>query len=161
MIFLADSPFWSSVIKPLRTKKQPRLSRTELERAKTISPCSQRIVLASAPRVQRSAPVFLAKVRSVKRSARAMELRSPEITDLLDMKPSRVGRILGAAPWSVNRTGGGLLQTPSGALKRSLDGIPRSSYSLGNSAVFPGVRPPRHGVSDRRHGAVDSVLSSP
>src|SRR5882672_1980501 len=113
VIFLADSPFWSSVIKPLRTRKQPRLSRTELERAKTISPCSQRIVFASAPRVERSAPVFLARVKSVKRSARAMELRSPEITDLLDTKPSRVGGILGAVVGPVNRTGKGLLQTPS------------------------------------------------
>src|SRR3989454_12825432 len=67
---------------PLRTRKFPRLSRTELERAKTISPCSQWRDRVSAPRVSFRTPVFLDMPRRLKMSARLMAPRSPLRIDL-------------------------------------------------------------------------------
>src|SRR5262245_40450346 len=85
-------------MRPRRTRKQPRLSRTELERAKTTSPCSQKMERASAPREQRSTPVFLERLSRATTSARATEVKSPVRTGLLDMQPPELGHSREAAP---------------------------------------------------------------
>src|SRR3989338_8272063 len=76
-ILEADTAFCSEVMIPLRTRQFPRLSRTEFERAKTISPCSQCSDRVSAPRDSLRTPVFLDMPRRLNMSARLMAPRSP------------------------------------------------------------------------------------